>query len=210
MNVKNTIILASTEQAIIERWNEALGDSAIVSTADSLQDLVGKLESIKPDQFFLDLNLPGLNGLNGAVDLIPRYRANLCLAFSTKPVDSEGINLLRAGARAYCNRYIAPSLLIKISELVAAGEVWLGASIMEQLIRRIAEPQNRGPENPLAELTDREKEIAVRISKGTTNKDIATDLDISERTVKAHLTSIFGKTGTKDRLQLALLVKEVI
>jgi len=210
VNVKNTIILAGNEQAVIERWNEALGDSAIVSTAVSLQDLIDKLESIKPDQFFLDLKLPGLDGLSGAVELIPRYRTNLCLAFSAMPVDNEGISLLRAGARAYCNRYIAPSLLIKISELVAAGEVWLGASIMEQLIQRIAEPETRGTENPLAELTDREKEIAVRVSKGTANKDIASDLTISERTVKAHLTSIFGKTGTKDRLQLALLVKEVI
>lgn len=210
MNVKNTIILASSEQGIIDRWQEALGDNALVSTADSVLDLVGKLESIKPDQYFLDLNLPGLKGVAGALELIPRYSANLCLAFSAIPTDDEGIRLLKAGARAYCNRFIAPILLEKITHLVAAGEVWVGASIMEQLIQRIAEPEEKGDENPLAELTDREKEIAISVSKGASNKAIADELDISERTVKAHLTSVFSKTGAKDRLQLALLVKEVI
>lgn len=210
MNVKNSVILACSEESVVQRWKEALGEDAIISTANSLPDLTGKLDTINPEQYFLDLKLPGLRGLTGALELIPRYPDNLCLAFSTIPIDDEGLLLLKAGARAYCNRFIAPSLLEKISHLVAAGEVWLGASIMERLIRKIEEPAFRGAGNPLTGLTGREKEIAIRVSRGTNNKTIAEELDISERTVKAHLTSIFSKTGTKDRLQLALLVKEVI
>jgi len=210
MQVKNSIVLASNEKGVIDRWKEALGEDTVITIADSRQDLVSKLDTIKPDQYFLDLKLPGLKGLSGAVGLIPRHRRNLCLAFTTIPIDDEGIQLLKAGARAYCNRYIAPRLLTRISELVAAGEVWLGASIMERLIRRIDEPALKGTENPLANLTDREREIAIRVSRGANNKIVARDLGISERTVKAHLTSIFGKTGAKDRLQLALLIKEVI
>lgn len=210
MNVKNSIIIASNEESVIQRWREALGENAIITTANSWQELIGKLNTIKPDQYFLDLKLPGLQGLSGALELIPEHRRHLCLAFTALPVDDEGIQLLKSGARAYCNRFIAPSLLKTISDLVAAGEVWLGASIMERLIRSIEEPEAKSADNPLEELTDREREIALHISRGANNKVIASDLGISERTVKAHLTSIFGKTDTKDRLQLALLVKEVI
>ena len=211
MNVKNIVVLASETPAVIERWEEALAETAETTVCKSRQELTQQLDSLLPDQYFLDLELPGLNGLTGALNLIPRHSRSLCLAFTTIPSDNEGLQLLKTGARAYCNRYISPRVLHQISDLVAAGEVWLGASIMEQLIKRIdLQPEKPGPDNPLNALTEREQEIAQLVAKGANNKNIASDLDISERTVKAHLTSIFHKTESKDRLQLALLVKEVI
>lgn len=210
MNAKKSIVLATTDDDIIERWKQALGDDTQIHVAKSRRILVNRLDSLKPDQFFLDLRLPDLKGLSGALSLIPRHNRCLCLAFSAIPNDEEGIQLLKSGARAYCNRYIAPSLLTQISDLVAAGEVWLGASIMERLIQRIDEPRQKSAQNPLANLTEREREIAIQVSRGANNKIIANELGISERTVKAHLTSVFSKTGAKDRLQLALMVKEVI
>jgi len=212
-NSEAAILLASNDDGVLSRWREATaiatpGGPPLV--ARSRQELVARLDTACPGQYFLDLKLPGLKGLTGALGLIPRHPRSLCLAFSAIPFDEEGIQLLKAGARAYCNRYIAPHLLARIGELVAGGEIWLGASIMERLIRRIEELPTRGPKSPLGDLTEREREIAIRVSRGGSNKVIARDLGISDRTVKAHLTSVFAKTGTKDRLQLALLVKETL
>lgn len=209
MSDKKRVLLASDDASVIERWRAALENGAVVRVCRSRQELTSALDSLKPAQYCLDLRLPGLKGLSGALGLIPRHPRSHCLAFSAIPFDEEGIQLLKAGARAYCNRFIAPPLLLRVSEIVAAGEIWLGASIMERLIRGLAEPQERRPDNPLIALTDRERDIAVRVSRGASNKVIARELDITERTVKAHLTSIFGKTGAKDRLQLALMVKEI-
>jgi two-component system, NarL family, nitrate/nitrite response regulator NarL len=211
VNVKHSIVLASASTEVIQRWEEAVAEEAEVTVCSSKPELVRNLDSVHPDQYFLDLELPELHGLTGALSLIPRHSRSLCLAFSTVPTDNEGLQLLKTGARAYCNRYIAPRLLTTISTLVASGEVWLGASIMEQLIKRIESPASgQSPNNPLNNLTEREREIALLVAEGDNNKNIAGKLDISERTVKAHLTSIFHKTESKDRLQLALLVKEII
>lgn len=209
MSDKKRVIFASDDQGVLDRWQAALADRAVIEICRSRQDLAPILDALKPDQYLLDLRLPGLRGLPGALALIPRHSRSHCLAFSAVPIDDEGIQLLKAGARAYCNRFIAPQLLQNVSDIVGGGEIWLGASIMEHLIRGLAEPKALNPDNPLIELTDRERDIAVRVSRGASNKTIARDLEISERTVKAHLTSIFGKTGAKDRLQLALMVKQI-
>ena len=209
MSDKRGVLFACDDQGVIDRWQSALESDAVITICRTRPELIVALDSTNPGQYLLDLRLPGLRGLGGALSLIPRHPRSYCLVFSAIPLDDEGIQLLKAGARAYCNRFIAPPLLQRISEIVATGEVWLGASIMQRLIRGLAEPQSRRPDNPLIELTDRERDIAVRVSRGASNKTIARDLDITERTVKAHLTSIFGKTGAKDRLQLALMIKEI-
>ncbi|MBT3045713.1 MAG: response regulator transcription factor [gamma proteobacterium symbiont of Ctena orbiculata] len=95
------------------------------------------------------------------------------------------------------------------------GEVWVGRSLLFKLMNRLssmASPQAEergmqgGSADSLAKLTEREREIAQHVGAGDSNKVIARKLDITERTVKAHLSSIFRKTNTKDRLQLGLLI----
>lgn len=206
MNADNTYVLATANEAALANWQEAIGN-APSHHCSNLSELEHTLQRQRPQQYFLDLSLDGLKGLNGIKQLIARHPYSLCLTFAPLPQDDEGLELLKAGVRAYCNRFINPSLLGEISKLVARGEVWVGSSLMQELIRRL--PANTKPQQSpvLASLTERERDIAVRVAQGESNKVIARDLDISERTVKSHLTSIFHKTQSKDRLQLALRVK---
>ncbi len=207
MNADTTYVLATANDAALANWRDAIGNRP-AHHCGSRADLDRVLEQHRPAQLFLDLSLPGLNGHPGINELLKQHPNSLCLAFAPVPQDNEGLDLLRAGVRAYCNRFIDSNLLGQISQLVARGEVWVGTSLMEALIRRL--PANSAPastDNRLRELTEREQDIAQRVALGESNKVIARDLDIAERTVKAHLTSIFQKTRTKDRLQLALLVK---
>ena len=209
MSAEQTYILATANESALSNWQEALGPNANVRFSRSKAELEKRLAELKPKQYFLDLSLPDLQGVTGVSKLISAHPDSFCLAFSPVPQDNEGILLLQAGVRAYCNRFIDPSLLTRISEMVDAGEVWVGPAIMERLIRQLPAVPTSANNEKLANLTEREREIANLIANGESNKVIANALDIGERTVKAHLSAIFHKTGVKDRLQLALLVKGV-
>lgn len=132
------------------------------------------------------------------------------VALSRTPDEDEGLALLRAGARGYCNLYIDPRLLGKVVNAVQGGEVWVGRRLVDRLVELVAgtSPHRAGAAGlaALEVLTPREREIARLVGEGINNKLIARRLDITERTVKAHLGSVFAKLGVSGRLQLALLV----
>lgn len=208
MNDDQVYLLATANESALSNWQEALGPHARVRFSRSRGELEARLREIRPKQFFLDLSLPDLQGVAGASRLIATHLESHCLAFSPVPQDSEGLLLLKAGARAYCNRFIDPALLGRICVIVDAGEVWVGPSIMERLIRQLPASPTANDQG-LASLTERERQIAHLVANGASNKAVAKELDISERTVKTHLGAIFHKIGVKDRLQLALYIKGI-
>ncbi|MBC7163331.1 MAG: response regulator transcription factor [Immundisolibacter sp.] len=147
----------------------------------------------------------------GAADLIGRHAGCRTVVMSRSPNEDEGIAALRAGARGYCNLYIDPRLLAKVISTVQAGEVWAGRKLVDRLVQMVvssAAPRSTSNIDTAAfdALTPREREIAVLVGEGVSNKIIARRLDITERTVKAHLGAVFSKLGIPGRLQLALLV----
>jgi len=121
---------------------------------------------------------------------------------------AQAIDLFQAGARGYCNRYIRAELLVEVVRVVEAGEVWVGEQLMSGLLRALPRSVNAiAADHPLlAPLTDRERDVIPYIINGMGNKLIARELAITERTVKAHVSSILHKLGVTDRMQLAMLL----
>ena len=158
----------------------------------------------------IDLALRDLNGAPGVAELIAFSPSTRIIAMGHQPSDDEGIAVLRAGARGYCNVHIDPRLLAKAVETVQLGEVWIGRRLIDRLVAMVGSAAATRADADcgvdLDALTAREQEIALQVGGGCSNKVIAQRLGITERTVKAHLGSVFGKLGVKDRLQLALLV----
>lgn len=118
----------------------------------------------------------------------------------------EARKALEAGASGYVHYLAVPSVLEQIAQAVAVGGVWLGADLMRQLIlgvQRVA-PAVAAPVANVQLLTGRERAVVELVAVGKTNKEVARELDITERTVKAHLGASFEKLGVRDRLQLAL------
>jgi DNA-binding NarL/FixJ family response regulator len=100
-------------------------------------------------------------------------------------------------------------VLKEIKAVISHGGLWVGQDILQGLIEASTKLVTNRPEHVdglLEKLTKREKEVALEASKGLSNKEIARVLSITERTVKAHLASIFERLGAKDRLQLALML----
>lgn len=120
---------------------------------------------------------------------------------------------LAAGASGYVHYLAAPAVLEQVAQVVAAGGMWLGAELMRQLVLATARILPAAPVNPvngtrvdLSQLTSRELAVAELVAAGKTNKEVARELDITERTVKAHLGSAFEKLKVRDRLHLVLVM----
>jgi DNA-binding NarL/FixJ family response regulator len=136
------------------------------------------------------------------------------IALSAYPGEAQAFALLSKGVRGYCHVDAAPQQLLQVAEAVAGGALWMPPELVQRLAsvgQRIDSPAMPGPkaEDHFAVFTPREERVALMVGRGFNNREIAAALEISERTVKAHLTTIFEKLGLRDRVQLALYVNRL-
>ncbi|AOB30979.1 LuxR family transcriptional regulator [Bordetella sp. H567] len=153
----------------------------------------------------VDADLPRLPAWNSEqwTGAIKGLRA---IVASARPHDEQGTKVLASGAVGYCHTYAPPALLNQVLEVVDAGEIWMGRSLVTRLLRLVESRAGGKEEWHANALTEREDMVARRAAVGEANGEIAAALGITERTVKAHLSSVFEKLGVSDRLQLALRV----
>jgi DNA-binding NarL/FixJ family response regulator len=123
--------------------------------------------------------------------------------------DINQVELFKHGVHGFCGGDIAPELLLKAVQAVCSGELWLQRSLITQVIDELARIRTPGAGRKVKCLTPRELEVAQMVHKGGNNKTIARKLDISERTVKAHLSAIFRKLDIENRLHLALFFNDL-
>lgn len=133
------------------------------------------------------------------------------LVLADQPDDEQALPLFSAGIRAYLNAHATAANLRQVAQVVRAGGLWIGPGLMARLLkatqRALPPPAaDTKADARLAVLTQRELEVARKIADGASNKEVARDLDITERTVKAHAGAIFEKLGARDRLHLSLIV----
>jgi DNA-binding NarL/FixJ family response regulator len=139
------------------------------------------------------------------------------VVLSSAPEQSEGLNAFTHGARGYAHAYAVPTLLQEVALVVEHNGLWVGPELLQRLVgassaalaRRPLSATEPAPEaapanNPWAALSAREAQVARAVTAGRSNKEVAAQLFISERTVKAHLGAVFEKLGVRDRLQLVL------
>lgn len=128
-----------------------------------------------------------------------------------EPDEAVVIDALAAGAAGCCNSHAAPEVLNQVALVVGNGGLWVGQSLLRQLVGSTSRVLGQRPRESRRDdwaklLSERECQVARLVAGGASNKEIAGQLEISERTVKAHLTSIFEKLSLRDRLQLSLKI----
>jgi len=131
------------------------------------------------------------------------------VVLSPVPHDAEGLRALDAGARGYVHLLAVPAVLREVDQVVRRGGLWVGPELVQRLLASTRQVLDTAPASArsladLSVLSEREAQVARAVAAGKSNREIADQLCISERTVKAHLGSIFDKLGVRDRLQLAL------
>lgn len=163
--------------------------------------------------------------LTPGISVAEQFRALRCnfpqalvIAMSDLPHDLEALAVFSVQAKAYCNTHAGVEVLQNIAHVVESGGMWIGESIMNRLLglnspstldQRVGiDQENRTAEDWDSQLTLREREVASAVGSGATNRQIADQMGITERTVKAHVGSVLEKLKLKNRLQLALLVKD--
>jgi two-component system, NarL family, nitrate/nitrite response regulator NarL len=206
------ILIYSENSSVRQKWFAALKDQWQVHQASTAKELFVLMKRLPTETLLVHLGAVSTSGLQ---ELCAQKGGWKVFVLSDRPDDSEGLTCLQLGCVGYANTYIAPARLNGAIEAVGSGLVWVGTSLMQYLIKGLAagEQDAKGPDvkpasAALANLSNREYEIAGLVTEGLQNNEIAARMDISERTVKAHLSSIYTKTQTKGRLSLALLMRK--
>lgn len=128
------------------------------------------------------------------------------MVLSTTPTFEQARLALELGAKGYGNAMMHESYLLFACQAILEGNIWLSPEYIKLLIQKL--PQMHAKEtNPLTHLSHREAEVATLLAQGDSHKDIAEKLDITVRTVKAHASAIYCRLNIKDRLALALLLR---
>ena len=186
----------------IKQLLEFDGTIEVVSEASNGVDCLDKLEDYIPDILLLDINMPEKNGLE-VLEEIKKKEYDLKVLILT--VHNELEYLIKAvdiGVDGYILKDSESAELKKAIRYVLSGENYIQASLIPALNNRLA---NRDIDRDKIDLlTDREMEVLIGVANGMINKEIATNLNISERTVKNHVSNIFKKIDVSDRTQAAV------
>ncbi|MBB5040460.1 response regulator [Prosthecobacter dejongeii] len=166
-------------------------DLRVAGEVDRGELALAAFGQIHPQVVLMDLQLPGISGIETTAQLMTLHPDARVLMFSTFARDEEVQAALRAGALGYLQKSSSREDLLKAIRTVAQGEKWLPADLEARLRERTAEP----------EITPREREILTLVTQGNANKEIAATLGIGEDTVKQHVSRILVKLKVNDRAQ---------
>jgi DNA-binding NarL/FixJ family response regulator len=204
---KVQIVIADDHLVLLESLTALLHtqeDFEVVGKAANGTDALEQVRQHHPDVLVLDLFMPEGDGFEvlRILDRSEHRVASVVLTASENQLDY--VQAVKLGARGLVLKGDQPTKLFDAIRTVAAGELAFSSDIAGQVVNAMA-TEPRSEPTTLVRLSERERQIAVLVARGLKNKDIATELAISENTVKRHLQSIFSKTGTRDRLELAVL-----
>lgn len=186
-------------------------DLEVVGVANDTGNGLRMVDQLRPDVMLIDAQMPGMTGAETMRWLRRSSQHKECavIFFTNSSNDGELLNLIKLGARGLVLKDSPVDLVLKSIRKVHAGEFWIGRQAMAQMAKALTASdddggvQNAAPVQNFG-LTERERTVLRQIVKGDTNAGIAKRLGVSENTIKHHLTNTFNKTGTSNRLELAL------
>ncbi len=202
------ILLSSSNETVLMRWADLLRGHFDTKKAQSLAELKKMCLAEKFDAILLHRMLVDISVFSELYKKSPAARFFL---LSDRPDEEEAISFLKLGIVGYGNTYISSPRLLEALRVITNDGVWLGQKTIQRLIMDTSakareDNEKNTTDSTMAKLTKAERQIAEFVARGKSNLEIAADLNITERTVKAHLTSIYAKTKTGNRLNLALLI----
>jgi DNA-binding NarL/FixJ family response regulator len=165
----------------------------------------------RPDVVLMDLRMPNQDGLTTTEQLMAQPNPPRVLVLTTFDADDMVLRALRLGAAGFLLKDTPPPNMIAAIRAVARGEPVLSPSVADQVIAAATgrhDPQRPEAQRELARLTDREREVAIEVARGSSNAEIAQRLYMSVATVKANITRIFAKLGTNNRVHVAMKVRD--
>jgi two-component system NarL family response regulator len=230
-----SILLATRDKDLEDRCRRATSADYSIELVTSVEAIPGRIAVSKPDVVLLDAQLLTAPIESAVAEVVAQAGAGRVIVLTAEFNEDEEVALLRCGVKGCCRRGVDPESLRQVLSVTQSG-VWVTRSLLPRLVselRRYAQQHtatptaasgtltsgvsdqrsksdgalSRLPAEKLASLTRRELDIVKLIADGASNKEVGVALDISDRTVKGHLSNIFFKLGTPDRVKLMLYLQ---
>ena len=186
----------------LEQLLATTDDIELVGTATNGNEAIDRVQELRPDVVLMDLSMPELDGVEATRRISETHPDSHVLVLTSFSDQSRILDALGAGADGYLLKHSDPDDIADAIRAVHAG----GSPLDPKAARTLLESRRNRRAAP--QLTDREREVLRLVRDGLANKQIARRLGIAERTVKAHLTSVFQRLGVTDRTQAALWASE--
>ncbi|WAC56189.1 response regulator [Gordonia sp. SL306] len=185
----------------------------VAAEAANGQDAVDRHRAEPVDMVLMDLRMPVMDGIAATAALKAVERPPSVIVLTTFDADDYVVRALAVGADGFLLKDTAPQDIVAAIKNVLRGEPALSPSVTAALIKQVVHNGGvAGRSSPghasLGSLTEREREVAVCLAKGASNAEIAEELYMSVATVKAHISHIFGKLGTSNRVQVAIIMHD--
>ena len=186
-------------------------DMEVIGEARNGQEAIDKVEELSPDVVFMDLNMPGQNGIETTAFLTQKWPELKVLVLTVSEEAADLYNALKVGARGYVLKISDPQEIIDALRQVYQGWVVVSPAMAPRFLSDLGDPgsptggaQSAAGQFPTeTQLTIREQEILRLVARGFSNAEIANELTVSENTVKSHVKNILGKLHMKNRSEAA-------
>jgi DNA-binding NarL/FixJ family response regulator len=187
-------------------------DVEVVGEAADGRAGIALARELRPDVVLMDIRMPVLNGLDATRALHAEPDPPRVIVLTTFDADEHVVGALAAGADGFLLKDTPPGQILEAIHKVADGEPMLSPSVTRTLINRVradtGDDREAAAQERLARLTERERDVALAVGGGLSNAEIAAALHLSVPTVKAHVSRLFEKLGTTNRVQIAICVHD--
>lgn len=183
----------------------------VVGTAEDGEAVVPAVQRHHPDVVLMDIRMPRMDGITATRQVLRLPTPPRVLMLTTFAEDDAVPRAIEAGAAGFLLKTAAPAKIIDSVREVAAGDGVLCSTSARELVQHVAAnpavTRQRETAARLAQLTQRERDIVIRVAQGLSNADVARDLFVSEATVKSHLGAVLSRLGCSSRVEVAVLVE---
>ncbi|WP_137991147.1 response regulator [Streptomyces vilmorinianum] len=185
-------------------------DMLVVGEASTAEQALARGPALRPDVAVLDVRLPDGDGISVCRELRSRMPELVCLMLTSFDDEDALLDAIMAGASGYVLKQIKGSDLVSAVRTVATGQSMLDPATTARLMHSLRDPEVAKPpeDQRLAALSERERSVLDLIGEGLTNRQIAKQLYLSEKTVKNHISRLLGKLGVERRVQAAVIAAQ--
>ncbi|HSD84444.1 MAG TPA: response regulator transcription factor [Anaerolineae bacterium] len=180
----------------------------VVGEAGTAGEAVRAVERLRPDVVLMDIRMPGEGGIEATHAIAARFPQTKVVMLTSYADDELVVRSIRAGAAGYVLKQVDNAELLRAIEAAARGEALLDPATTARLLARVRETERKVEEDAFRELSDREMDILVPLARGKTNAEIGQLLNLSEKTVSNHVSTMLEKLQLSNRIELATYAVE--
>jgi DNA-binding NarL/FixJ family response regulator len=186
---------------------DRVGEVAVVGEAASGQEAVELAKELEPEVILMDIKMPGLNGIEATRQILQASPRTGVLMLTMFEDDDSVFAAMRAGAKGYLLKDSGGEGVVHAIRAVASGEAVFGAGVAERIIGFFSAPRS-APQRAFPQLTEREEEVLSQVAQGRSNQQIASQLYVSLKTVRTHVSNILLKLQVADRAQAVIRARD--